>query len=81
MTSKLLWIFAASLVLAATAASAHPWSGSPAPGKPGVHFHLSAARAKTLAAKAGVSELRERGGRPGPHEEARRVIPLPKRHR
>jgi hypothetical protein len=80
MTSKLLWIFAASLALAATAASAHPWSGSPAPGKPGVHFHLSAARAKALAEQAGAPEVRERVAKPGAHDAVRRVIPLPKRH-
>lgn len=80
MSSKFLWILAASLVLAASAASAHPWSGSPAPGKPGVHAHLSAARAKALAAQAGVPEVRERVKRPGAHEAVRRVIALPKRH-
>ncbi|MEW6486660.1 MAG: hypothetical protein AB1578_01940 [Thermodesulfobacteriota bacterium] len=80
MSFKFLWILAASLVLAASAASAHPWSGSPAPGKPGVHAHLSAARAKALAAQAGVPEVRERGPRSGVHEAVRRVIPLPKRH-
>ncbi|MEW6486654.1 MAG: hypothetical protein AB1578_01910 [Thermodesulfobacteriota bacterium] len=81
MPSKFLWILAASLVLAASAASAHPWSGSPAPGKPGVHAHVSAARAKALAAQAEVPEIRERDGRPAAHEAVRRVIPLPKRLR
>lgn len=81
MSLKLLLYVGVSLTFAATVAAAHPWSGSPAPGKPGVHAHPSAARVKALGGEARLAMAPTSDLSPGAQNPVRRGIPLPKRLR